>query len=264
MKFAILLSILFSFSLLATTRYLIIHGTWSKQFDWFMPGGDFYDALANQIPPGTVSFFLWSGKNRDDSRREAAQKLVEYIQLFYSSKDELILIGHSHGGNVALLASQLMGNIPNNQHHIHTLFTLGTPISKMSYWPDMNVIEKLYNLFSFNDFVQPVLGCFEREFPAHERITNIEVIINRKEPQHPELHHPLIARYIPHLQEIVKSNENSVLYLNDDEEPCIIADLDREYKHERDRQILFAMNHIMYYQWGRNQKIFRCCHFQSS
>ena len=53
-----------------------------------------------------------------------------------------------------------------------------------NYLPNMKVIQYLYNLFSFEDLIQTVLGLSVREFPEHKRIANLRVIINGKEPDH--------------------------------------------------------------------------------
>ncbi len=233
--------------------YIIIHGTWSRPFSWHMPGGAFYDALASVSQPGTVSFFLWSGENSHDARIAGGKKLAHYIQEFYPEGAEINLIGHSHGSNVGILASQELTQ--KNTHRIHSFFALGTPTHTTRYMPDMNAITYFYNLFSYNDYVQPVFGFFEREYPKHDRIANICITINGKEPRHAEMHHPLIAQWIPNIHEDLESQALSgfdqftfhipgIIHFNDDETPTYERDPERRYKKEHQDRIVQAFNNV--------------------
>jgi pimeloyl-ACP methyl ester carboxylesterase len=67
-------------------------------------------------------FFNWSGGNSDEARSLAAQQLAKLINDYHQKcPDEPInVVAHSHGGNVALMAS---ATVP-----IDELVTLGTPI----------------------------------------------------------------------------------------------------------------------------------------
>ena len=146
------------------TVYIIIHGTWGHPFNWQMPGGDFYEELriSAQEYDATTAFLNWSGKNSHEARLEGARRLVSLIKT-YAPEDSINIVAHSHGGNVGILASQLL---ENSDYKIDTFFALGTPIHTISYMPNMNVINRLYNLFSFGDMVQTVGGIFKRELPA--------------------------------------------------------------------------------------------------
>ncbi len=254
---AIISSLLFSALSFGSAHsyYIIIHGTWSRPFGWHMPGGDFYDALSSVSQLGTVSFFLWSGENKHESRVQASEKLVEYIQMHYPHDAQINIIGHSHGSNVGILASQMLARSPGNQHRIHSFYALGTPTNSESYMPDMTMITYFYNMFSFNDFVQPVFGLFGREYPEHDRIANIYVTINDEEPRHTELHHPLIAQWIPTIHEDLSSRRLAGFELFDFKKPAIIhfrdgklptyeIDTEREQKRRRDERILYSLNNL--------------------
>lgn len=254
---AFLSSLLFSaFSFGAPhSYYIIIHGTWSRPFSWHMPGGDFYDALASVSQPGTVSFFLWSGENSHEARIAGGKKLVRYIQQFYPHDAEINIVSHSHGSNVGILASQEFAKDPYNKHRIHNFYALGTPTNTTQYMPDMNAISYFYNLFSYNDYVQPVFGFFEREYPKHDRIANICITINKKEPRHSEMHAALIAQWIPSIHEDLASQaiagfdqftfkKPGIIHFNDGDTPTYELDEERRYKKEHNERLAQAFNNV--------------------
>ncbi len=204
MKKILFIFLLISTSIHAHTVFILVHGTWAQSAAWHMPGGDFFNALeqctkhyANIVP------FRWDGSNTHTARAHAATGLVKLIQS-YPQETTLRLITHSHGTNVATLASQLLGKDTNNKHTIDVFYALGTPING-DYQPDMRVINYFYNLFSFEDLIQPVLGMFRREYEAHARVANIRITIDSKEPNHTQLHDPLVASWLPQLHEWMRN-----------------------------------------------------------
>lgn len=235
------------FSILATFPhpvYIILHGTWGAETSWHIPNGDFFDALEKTAKKqnGSVVSFRWSGANSIQERNKAAQNLAKLIETYNDSID-IIIVGHSHGGTVALLASQL------TQKKITLLYTLGTPINKAIY-PNMDTIHYCYNLFSFEDLIQPVLGMFGREHAPHERIANIRIFINGKEPGHSDMHHKLIGAWLPELHALVtntgaKLSEPGVIYFDDTKAPVYILDTTRKELLERDYQLsLLILNSL--------------------
>ncbi len=189
-------------SISAHTVFIVVHGTWAAQSAWFQAGGDFFDTLeksAKTINAHVVSY-VWSGKNNYESRVQAAKGLVKLIQS-YPVDTYINLVTHSHGSNVGILASQFLAKDCINKHKIDVFYALATPVQTTSYFPDMNTIRYFYHLFSFADLVQPVIGLFDRQYPQHERIANIRVTIENKEPQHSALHDPIIAHWLPYLHE---------------------------------------------------------------
>jgi hypothetical protein len=178
---------------------IIVPGTWSAAATWHQPGGDFFEALKNTLDCPLLTF-TWSGAHNHNERVKVAAALADLIKHY----DGVCLVTHSHGSNVAFLASQLLGT-QGYKGAITAIYALATPVNGDVYAPDMDVITYLYQFFSYADMVQPVLGLFERVFPEHERIANIAVTINGTEPDHSTMHHPVVAQWltwIPHtLQE---------------------------------------------------------------
>ncbi len=255
--------ILFSTNLLAhqpEQYYIIIHGTWPQPFSWHMPGGDFYDTLARANPPAHVLFFLWSGKNNYQARIDASQDLVRFIQTNFKNNECINLVTHSHGSNVGILASQILAENRSN-YRIHCFYALGTPVNQEEYMPNMDAIDYFYHLFSFQDFVQPVFGFFERQYPVHERIANLCVTINGKQPSHCELHHPIIARWIPLLHKSLHEKKMGNFEKFDFQKPGTIHFADNDiprYETDHGRADLIHLDRLTTHMLNdllRNRKV---------
>jgi pimeloyl-ACP methyl ester carboxylesterase len=104
---------------------IIVPGTYSN--DSFWPnvtegqvsfGSELQQALGDK---GKVHSFLWASSIWHEKRAEAAANLAELIESQSKDYDRVSLIGHSHGGNVALLAAD-MCHTP-----IDTIVCLATP-----------------------------------------------------------------------------------------------------------------------------------------
>lgn len=218
--------------------YIIIHGTWARPFNWQMPGGDFYEALriSAQEYDGTTAFLNWSGKNSHDARLEGARRLVALIKT-YSPQDSINIIAHSHGGNVGILASQML---KNDEYTIDTFFALGTPIHNVSYMPNMDVIKRFYNLFSFGDMIQTVGGLFDRELPAGRGIHNIQIRIDNKLINHGSLHNRMIGTWIPieELWEGLSDQKEYLMLFQTEKHPLIVEDIERTKQREKNQKLV--------------------------
>ncbi|HLJ31697.1 MAG TPA: hypothetical protein VKU36_04625 [Candidatus Babeliales bacterium] len=228
--------------------FILIHGTWGADCDWYVPNGDFFQALEETVSSknSVVVSFRWSGGCGHESRLKAAHSLVKLIKT-YSIDTSIFIIAHSHGGNVATLASHVLAQEETNKHRIRALFALGTPVMS-NYLPNMKIVHYLYNLFSFEDIVQTVLGVSKREFPEHKRIANLRVVINSKEPDHSGMHHPLVGKWIAYIHKHFKEylqekkildsiSEPSVVYFDEIKAPEYAPDPNRATLLERDRQL---------------------------
>lgn len=228
--------------------FIIVHGTWGMNSSWCKPGGDFFDELektAHKMNNKVVSY-MWQGSLNHDSRQLAAQGLVNLIKS-YPAHINITIFAHSHGGNVSIVASQILARDKTNKHTIEALYTLGTPINHIYYSPNMNVIKRVYNFFSFADMVQPVSGVFGRVFPDHPRIANIRLIINEKEPGHMEFCTALTARWLPRLNQLIKEAINGwqnftcsnpgMIFLTQADAPHYAIDSQRDMLMARDKWV---------------------------
>src|SRR5579872_4374982 len=240
MKRNVILAIsLFSIAIKAhasQTVYIIIHGTWSRPFNWQMPGGNFYEALKAAAQPhdATTAFLNWSGNNSHEARLEGARRLVSLINT-YSPEDSINIVAHSHGGNVGILASQLLAD---SEYKIEAFFALGTPIHTESYMPNMKVINRFYNLFSFDDMIQTVGGIFQRELPKLPGIHNIQIKSDNARTNHSALHHPIMAPWIARDELWMNLSDQKEYLINfqTGKFPVIEEDIDRAQKREKGKK----------------------------
>jgi hypothetical protein len=115
----------------------------------------------------------WSGGNTKAARSAAARALDDFVKNYtFKPGEQLNIVAHSHGGNVAFEASQSIS------HTIDNLVTLGTPI-RGDYEPNMKNIANLVNVYSYNDGVQTSgsgISIFSalRTLPEQDGVKNVE------------------------------------------------------------------------------------------
>ena len=85
---------------------VLVHGTFSRNARWTKSGSAICSVLRGQHPDAIILRFLWSGKNSIVARSEAAWHLHTLLRRYLSQYPQArhIVIGHSHGGNIALNA----------------------------------------------------------------------------------------------------------------------------------------------------------------
>ena len=187
----VLTGILFSVNnLLARTVAVLVHGTWATSESWCQPGGGFFETIKGQLVKNQIPLlnFAWSGKLSTLERLRASQSLAALIKS-YPECVKFILISHSHGGNVSMGASQLL----SDSGQILTIYNLGTPIDFESYQPNMQSVRYCFNIFSFGDLYQPILGYYQRVLPCHPRIYNVLLNVDGRYLNHEELHSSMVA-----------------------------------------------------------------------
>jgi hypothetical protein len=92
----------------------------------------------------------WSGGNNDRDRFEAADMLREMIAVHnFAANDNLTILAHSHGGNVALAASR-RGVV----HKIDNLITLNKPTLVGAAYRKGDNVGNFFNISAFRDRLQ--------------------------------------------------------------------------------------------------------------
>lgn len=209
---------------------ILVHGTFSCEENWCKPNGKFYTILEKQacFLNHKLVPFTWSGSLSHKARVQAAECLARII---LSYEDEpIIVVGHSHGGNIINLASQVLSEInevtpsifpsgtavflqayrntvsksstikKKKNYIIERVYLLGTPIDQKNYAPNMKIIEHLYNFYSPKDSIQTVLGSYSRCIQKLERAINFQITLHNGiesyHPSHEQMHDPLIAQWI--------------------------------------------------------------------
>ena len=216
-KYFVLLSV---FYLNAFHVIIIIPGTWATASEWYKPTGDFFRELKSSVGGDPVVAFNWSCKITYQERDIAASQLVTVLDS-YPEDTEFTIIAHSHGGNVGIVASKQI-----SRSCIRAFYALGTPVNNESYYPNMKAIKGFYNLFSWEDMVQPLVG-YKRIYNYHPRVWNISIKVSGKSPLHSDLHHPLVARWIFYVEKVFKDNLKWLInFKAQDFDFCIESDRD--------------------------------------
>ncbi|NNE57459.1 MAG: hypothetical protein HKN36_05070 [Hellea sp.] len=71
--------------------------------EFYSEHSDFSKSLREKLPNSKWHEFIWSGKNLESARHRAARQFRKYLtRLPLGPGDRLLLLAHSHGGNVAL------------------------------------------------------------------------------------------------------------------------------------------------------------------
>jgi len=128
-----------------TGQAVIVHGTvfkpTGKPIDqWWKPGsGDFHQYLKQGPRPNVYSgddYFRWSGGWNDYAREEAAEKLIDWLDR--RNIDEPDVFAHSHGGNVAMLASA--------QTRMNKLVLMSCPVHWHLYQPHFDNVGEVISI----------------------------------------------------------------------------------------------------------------------
>jgi hypothetical protein len=126
---------------------LLVHGTWAVGQPWWQPGGDFHAYVLNEVRPDLYSAadrFEWSGGYSDAARAQGGTSLLDWIT--GHQLDGLDLFTHSHGGSVAMLATQAGANIGE-------LVLLSCPAHEDKYMPDFGRVAKAVSIRVHADLV---------------------------------------------------------------------------------------------------------------
>jgi hypothetical protein len=114
---------------------LLVHGTWGSDSAWYQPGGDFHGFI-DSLRPDTYDapdFFKWSGGYSDGARLAGATALKQWVE--QRNEQGLDLMGHSHGANVILKATELGLNIGK-------AVLLACPVHVDKYFPNFALLKK--------------------------------------------------------------------------------------------------------------------------
>jgi len=119
---------------------MLIHGTWALGASWWQPGGDFHSYLLQSIRTDLYKNndrFVWSGGYSDDARAAGADDLLIWVNRH--NEQGIDLFTHSHGGSVAMLAS-------NKGVQIGELVLLSCPVHVPKYQPDFSRVKKVVSI----------------------------------------------------------------------------------------------------------------------
>jgi hypothetical protein len=126
---------------------LLVHGTFARNTTWWQPGGEFHEYLLSQVRPDlykAADRFEWSGGWSDAARAVGAMDLLAWVD--DRNLNGLDLFTHSHGGSVAMLASQagLSSGL---------LVLLSCPVHVPKYLPDFARVRNVVSIRVHLDLV---------------------------------------------------------------------------------------------------------------
>jgi hypothetical protein len=119
---------------------LLVHGTFARQGSWWQPGGDFHSYLLGEAGLSVYAAadrYDWSGGYSNAARSLAASQLGTWVS--DHGLGGLDLFCHSHGGSVAMEASQ-------NGLDLGQLVLLACPVHRNRYWPDFALINEVLSI----------------------------------------------------------------------------------------------------------------------
>lgn len=139
--------------------------------------------------------FGWSGKLSYDARENASKELyvalsslVSTYEKRYGQTPSVLLITHSHGGNVILNFGKIADSYPEKQLAIDTVILLACPVQKQTaLYATSPLFKKIYSLYSKFDMIQvidpqglhtkkntPLFS--QRRFPNHPHVIQVELV----------------------------------------------------------------------------------------
>jgi hypothetical protein len=132
----------------ASHTTLLVHGTWARNASWWQSGGDFHSYLTPvlpalpRVPPWSPPYaasdrFEWSGGYSDAARALAASDLVAWANSH--GAQGMDLMGHSHGANVAMLAT-------HSGLQARELVLLSCPVHVDKYMPDFSQVSQVVSI----------------------------------------------------------------------------------------------------------------------
>ena len=120
--------------------FVLIHGTFARGAPWTQAGSVLVDRLSKYFPESLIVQFEWSGRNNFSERKIATKNLIEKCKNISGKGYKLVIVGHSHGGNIAIEALYERHGF---REKILKLYTISTPFLHKK---DVN-LDDLYDIF---------------------------------------------------------------------------------------------------------------------
>lgn len=136
----------------------LIHGTnlFNKPNPQYTWTNEFREYISEQFDDESVEEGNWSGGNSVKVRKEGAEKIYKEIKEYMEENpnEPIRLIGHSHGGNVAILVTNLLHT---DGYEVKNLVTIATPVREYNLNKGVYVGQHV-NVYSTIDMVQTMGG----------------------------------------------------------------------------------------------------------
>ena len=159
-----------------TRTTMLIHGTWARAYEWWQPGGTFHSFLGPWRPDlyGAADRFEWTGGYSANARADGANQLVSWIQ--DHDDDGLSLITHSHGGNVAFLATWggprvgdlILLSCPVRDEYVPNFANVGKVVSVRVKWDLVILVDGGGQRFDDSRITEIVLPVWFNHSATHD------------------------------------------------------------------------------------------------
>jgi RHS repeat-associated protein len=137
-------------------RIWFIHGTASNSRTWVLHFSEVRQRITEYFGDTADFRFNWGPNNNDDTvRRAAAELLANQIRAYHQNHptEKIRIVAHSHGGNVAIMAANILGNpLKGTPIMIDNLITVSTPVRE--YQRLYNNVRVHNQVFNVKDQVQ--------------------------------------------------------------------------------------------------------------
>jgi len=141
----------------------LIHGTWKDEDAWHPNFSRYLVGKNGPFKNEYLGYGNWGGNNNVRSRAEGAAAIVNQIISWRNESDankneSIRLVGHSHGGNVAILVANTLA-AQSTPIHVDTLITIGTPV-RADYQLTSGAVGQHINVYNNLDAVQIAGGQY--------------------------------------------------------------------------------------------------------
>src|SRR5579885_779426 len=134
----------------ASTCFILVHGTFARNLGWMSQDSILVKTLQSFVPDSHVLAFCWNGLAQQTSRYQASRELSRELSELSAVYENLVVIGHSHGGNIGLQAIQA---IPDKDIR---LISIATPFFRLRWTNPRTAITELFialvTLFTLSAF----------------------------------------------------------------------------------------------------------------
>ena len=143
-----------------------VHGTWSTPNTF----AKLSISTVNEITKNTQGAeFKWSGYNSNKARLKAAMALANHVLKYRDPNQPLTLVGHSHGGNVAIMAANIL---KKRGVQVDNIITINTPVRE--YQLNEEASKKHANIYQHYD---PIQGSGGNSFITPDKVIVLPTIL---------------------------------------------------------------------------------------
>lgn len=185
--------------------------------------------------------FNWNGLLLESERKNSASVLYQEIKALQNKNTKIILVGYSHGGNIALELAKIAAQKQDTNFVIDLLLLLASPLNYISQTNSRSdIFEVIYNFYSSYDIFQ-IADIFsglpfvtlKRKLLNKKNIWNIEVKYmmkkhNKRKKSDVSIHHKRFGNVleedipsflfflVPVMHKLLKNNLHNNLLLKID------------------------------------------------